>query len=256
MRIEFPNLVYEAEGRLATITLNRPHRLNAQDYASKWDLKAALTHAACDDNVRVVAFRGNGRAFCAGIDLKELSQGKLDERNFALWEECLRLLETMDKVSVALMHGHVLGSGVQLAVCCDLRIATPATQLGLPAGREGLLPGLAVWRLARFIGLGRALDLALVGDSIDGTEAQRIGLVTAVVPEEEREAGYRHWLDKAVALASHGARATKLAMRSMATMDYDQALGAYLAHQRKGLASADFAEAMAAYREGRSPRWT
>lgn len=256
MRLEFPNIVYEKQGRVATVTLNRPHRLNAQDYASKWDLKAALTHAACDDEVRVVAFRGNGRAFCAGIDLKELSQGHLDERNFELWEECLRIVETMDKVAVALLHGHVLGSGVQLAIACDLRIATPGTQLGLPAGREGLLPGLAVWRLARFIGLGRALDLALVGDSIDGTEAHRIGLLTALVDESERDAGFAQWIERASALSSYGARATKRAMRAMAGMDYDEALRGYLAHQRKGLASADFAEAMAAYREGRMPQWS
>jgi len=255
MRIEYPNLVYETEGRLATITLNRPQRLNAQDYASKWDLKSALTHAACDDGVRVVAFRGNGRAFCAGIDLKELSQGKLDERNFALWEECLRMVETMDKLAVALVHGHVLGSGVQLAIACDLRIGTPSTQLGLPAGREGLLPGMAVWRLARFVGLGRALDLALVGDSIDGTEAQRIGLLTAVVPDAERDAGFRQWIERAVGIASQGTRATKRAMREMVGLDYEPALQRYLEHQRRGLASADFAEAMAAYREQRVPRW-
>lgn len=256
MRIDYPNLVYEREGRVALITLNRPQRLNAQDYPSKWDLKSALTHAACDDGVRVVAFRGNGRAFCAGIDLKELSQGHLDERNFALWEECIRMLETMDKVTVALLHGHVLGSGVQLALGCDLRIATPQTKLGLPAGREGLLPGLAVWRLARFIGLGRALDLALVGDPVDGEEARRIGLVTALVEDEEREAGFGHWMDRAVALASQGTRATRRAMRAMATMDYDTALQAYLDEQRRGLASTDFAEAMTAYREGRLPNWS
>lgn len=255
MRLDFPNLTYETEGKLATITLNRPQRLNAQDYASKWDLKAALTHAACDDNVRVVAFRGNGRAFCAGIDLKELSQGKLDERNFALWEECLLMLETMDKITVALMHGHVLGSGVQLALTCDLRIATPGTLLGLPAGREGLLPGLSVWRLARFVGLGRALDLALLGDSIDSAEAQRIGLVSALVDEESRDAGFASWLERALGIASQGTRATRRAMRAMVAMNYDEALGAYMDQQRRGLASADFAEAMKAFREKRQPQW-
>ena len=98
--------------------------------------------------------------------------------------------------------------------------------------------------------------LALVGDSIDGAEAQRIGLVSALVPEEEREAGYRRWLDRAVALASQGTRATKRAMRAMGDMDYDTALGAYLDYQRKGLASGDFAEAMLAYREQRMPNWS
>jgi enoyl-CoA hydratase/carnithine racemase len=255
MRIEYPSLVYETEGRLATITLNRPERLNAQGYESKWDLKSALVHAAADDGVRVVAFRGAGRAFCAGIDLKDLSQGRIDERNFALWEECMRLIETMDKLAVALLHGHVLGSGVQLATACDLRIASSGACLGLPAGREGLLPGMAVWRLSRFIGLGRAMELALIGDSIDAAEAKRIGLVSEVVKEEDCHAGFDHWLRRIVALSSQGVRATKLAMRAMASMDYDLALGEYLAHQRRGLASPDFAEAMQAFRDKREPRW-
>jgi enoyl-CoA hydratase/carnithine racemase len=256
MRLEYRSLVYETRDRLATITLNRPERLNALDYQSKWDLKSALVHAAADDGIRVVAFRGAGRAFCAGIDLKELSQGRIDERNFALWEECLRLIETMDKLAVALLHGHVLGSGVQLAIACDLRIAASATRLGLPAGREGLLPGMAVWRLSRFIGLGRAMELALIGESIDATEARRIGLVSEIVADEDFQAAFDGWLERIGSLASYGVRATKLAMREMAAMDYDSALGTYLAHQRRGLASEDFAEAMRAFREKREPRWT
>ena len=255
MRIEFPNLIYQTAGRVATITLNRPERLNAQSYASKWDLKSALTHAAADDGVRVVAFRGAGRAFCAGIDWKELSQGRIDERNFELWEECMRIIETMDKLAVALMHGYALGSGVQLAAACDLRIAAAGTKFGLPAGREGLLPGLAVWRLSRFVGLGRAMELALIGDSIDAAEAKRIGLISEVVPEEEHEAAFEQWLERIAALASQGVRATKRAMREMSTMDYSQALPAYLDYQRRGLASADFAEAMLAFREKRQPQW-
>jgi enoyl-CoA hydratase/carnithine racemase len=251
MRIDFPNLVYETAGRVATITLNRPERLNALDYSSKWDLKAALTHAAADDAVRVVAFRGAGRAFCAGINLKELSQGRIDERNFELWEECLRIIETMDKLAVALMQGYALGSGVQLAVACDLRIAAPGTQFGLPAGREGLLPGLAVWRLAKFVGLGRAMELALIGDSIDAAEARRIGLISEVAAEGEFDA----WVERIAALASQGVRATKRAMREMSTMTYEQALPAYMDHQRRGLASEDFAEAMLAFREKRQPQW-
>jgi enoyl-CoA hydratase/carnithine racemase len=234
MRLEYRSLVYETRDRLATITLNRPERLNALDYQSKWDLKSALVHAAADDGIRVVAFRGAGRAFCAGIDLKELSQGRIDERNFALWEECLRLIETMDKLAVALLHGHVLGSGVQLAIACDLRIAATGTRLGL----------------------GRAMELALIGESIDATEAKRIGLVSEVVADEDSPAAFDGWLERIGALASQGVRATKLAMREMAAMDYDSALDTYLAHQRRGLASEDFAEAMRAFREKREPRWT
>jgi enoyl-CoA hydratase/carnithine racemase len=255
MRIEFPSLIYERSGKLATITLNRPERLNAFDYASKWDLKAALTHAAADDGVRVVAFRGAGRAFSSGIDLKDLSSGKIDERNFSLWEECLRLIETMDKLAIALIHGYALGSGVQLALACDLRIATPSTRFGLPAGREGLLPGLSVWRLAKFIGAGRARELSLLGHSIEGEEALRIGLISGLVPDDDCENGFAEWTARLVSLASDGVRATRRAMNEVADMDFDQAFDTYMNYQRQGLASADFAEAMAAYREKRTPVW-
>lgn len=255
MRIEYPNLTYEVHGRIATVTLNRPERLNAQDYPSKWDLKSALAHAAESESVRVVAFRGAGRAFCSGIDLKELSGRRIDERNFALWEDCLRIIETMDKLAVALIHGYALGSGVQLAIACDLRIATPSTQFGLPAGREGLLPGLSVWRLAKFVGMGRAKELALFGEKIDGQEALAIGLVSKLVSDENREAEFNAWLEKIAALSSQGVRATKRAMNAVAAMDFDAAFATYMDYQRKGLASDDFAEAMLAYREKRQPRW-
>jgi enoyl-CoA hydratase/carnithine racemase len=255
VRLEFPSLLYERRGRIATITFNRPERLNAFDYASKWNLKAALSHAAADDGVRVVAFRGNGRAFSSGIDLKDLSCGKIDEQNFSLWEDCLRIIETMDKLAIALIHGYALGSGVQLALCCDLRVATPSTKFGIPAGREGLLPGLSIWRLAQFIGAGRARELAILGHSVDGEEALRIGLVSALVPDGERDAGFDEWTDRALGVASDGVRATRRAMNEVVGMNFEQANATYMQYQRKGLASEDFAEAMAAYREKRTPQW-
>ncbi len=255
MRIEYPNLIYETRGPVSTITFNRPDRLNALDYPTKWDLKSALVHAAENEAIRVVAFRGAGRAFSSGIDLKELSSARIDERNFALWEDCLRIIETMDKIAVALIHGYVLGSGVQLAIACDLSIATPSTKFGLPAGREGLLPGLSIWRLAKFLGVGRAKELALLGEQIDGNEALRIGLVSKLVADDDRERGFEEWVEKITAIASEGVRATKRAMNDVLAMDFDAALQRYMDYQRIGLQSDDFAEAMIAYREKRQAKW-
>ena len=178
VRREFEHLIYASADKLATITFSRPERMNAMSYPAKQDFKAALELAAADSTVRVLVLRGEGRAFCTGIDLKDLSTGKIGFENFALWEECLRLVETMDKIVIALMHGYALGGGLQLGLACDLRIGTPSAKYGLPAAKEGLLPGLAVWRLAKFVGMGRAKELALWGDPIDGAEALRIGLVT------------------------------------------------------------------------------
>ncbi len=256
MRKDFDTLIYSAEGKLATIRFNRPERLNAMSLEARYDFKAALELAAADTATRVLALRGEGRAFCTGIDLKDLSEGRLNEATFALWEECLRMIESMDKVVIALMHGYSLGGGVQLGLACDLRVGTPSSKFGLPAGKEGLVPGLAVWRLARCIGMGRAKEMALWGDSIDGVEAQRIGLVTRLVSDENRDAEFDVLVEKTVAYASQGARSTKLAMNRVAMLDFDAALAAYLEFQRKGLASADFAEAMSAYREKRNANWS
>jgi enoyl-CoA hydratase/carnithine racemase len=256
MRAEFPHLYYEASDRVATITLNRPRVLNACNYAIKLDLKAALERVRDAQDVRVLVIRGAGRAFCAGIDLKELSSGGIDERNFALWEECLRMIEALDKVSICLMHGYAFGSGVQIALACDLRVATPSTKLGLPAGREGLLPGLSVWRLAKFVGMGRAMELALWGDPIDGAQARQIGLVSALVSDDKRDEEFDALVRKTVDAASWGVRATRLAMSELADMRFEEAFARYMEYQRQGLKSADFAEAMAAYREKRAPAWT
>ena len=256
MRAEFPHLYYEVSDRVATITLNRPQVLNACNYAIKHDLKAALERVRDDAGARVLVIRGAGRAFCAGIDLKELSTGGIDERNFALWEECLRMIEQLDKVSICLMHGYAFGSGVQIALACDLRVSTPSTRIGLPAGREGLLPGLSVWRLARYVGMGRAKELALWGDPVDGTRARDIGLVSALVSDERRDEEFEALVRKTVDSASWGVRATRLAMTELEDMDFDAAFGRYMEYQRRGLKSADFAEAMAAYREKRAPAWT
>lgn len=256
MRREFEHLVYTSEGKLSTILFNRPERLNAMSYPAKHDLKAALELVASDDSVRVLALRGQGRAFCTGIDLKDLSTGKIGEHNFRLWEECLRLIETMDKLVIALMHGYALGGGVQLGLACDFRIGTPTAKFGLPAAKEGLLPGLAVWRLARFVGVGRAKEMALWGEPIDGTEALRIGLVTRLVSDENRDAEFDAYVEKTVANASQGARATKRAMNLVSTADFEAALELYMDFQSKGLASEDFAEAMRAYREKRDASWS
>jgi enoyl-CoA hydratase/carnithine racemase len=255
MQKDFEHLLYATSGKLATITFNRPERLNAMSFPAKHDFKAALELAAGDAAVRVLALRGQGRAFCTGIDLKDLSTGKIGEDTVALWEECLRLIETMDKIVIALMHGYSLGGGVQLGLACDLRVGTPSSKFGLPAAKEGLLPGLSVWRLAKFVGMGRAKELALWGDPIDGAEALRIGLVTRLVSDEHRDAEFDALVEKTVASASQGARATKRAMNLVATADFEAALDIYMDFQRQGLGSKEFEEAMLAYREKREARW-
>ena len=168
-----------AEG-VAYITLNRPAVLNALNT----DLAAALAEhaeaAAADRDVTVVVVRGAGRAFCSGMDRTALAAGTIGEAFYRHWIRGLNRLEDMPKVTLAVLHGHSIGGGLQLGLACDLRLATEDAVLGLGASRHGTIPDGGVLRLARLIGLGRAKELALLNDDISPGDARAIGLVNWV----------------------------------------------------------------------------
>lgn len=176
------------EGALATITLNRPAKLNAIDAALAGALAEAVLRVADEPDVRLVLVRGAGRSFCAGIDRDMLADGELPSGFFELSERARLGLEGMDKITVAELHGHCLGGGVQLAIACDIRIAATDCRLALPAVSDGIIPGMAPIRLPRLIGLGPARRLMLTGEVIGAEEALRLGLVDHVVPAADRAA--------------------------------------------------------------------
>lgn len=172
---------YEARDGVATITLSRPRVLNALDLPLSAELAAAAEAAARDDSVWVVLVRGAGRAFCSGMDRTVLSAGGIGEAFYRNWIRGLNLLEDMDKLTVAVLHGYSIGGGLQLAVACDLRLATTDAILGLGATRHGLIPDGSILRLARIVGLGRAKELTLLNDHITPAAALAMGLVNWVV---------------------------------------------------------------------------
>jgi enoyl-CoA hydratase/carnithine racemase len=173
-------VTYAAEDGVAWITLNRPAVLNALDT----DLAAALAEhaeaAAEDDGVTLAVVRGAGRAFCSGMDRTALAAGTVGEAFYRHWMRALNRLEDMPKLSIAVLHGYSIGGGLQLALACDLRLATDDAVLGLGATRHALIPDGAVLRLARTVGLGRAKALALLNDHVSPAEARAIGLVNWV----------------------------------------------------------------------------
>ena len=175
---------YESDGDLIRLTLNRPHVLNAVNYQGTVELHQAAQAIHDDPIARAVIIRGDGRAFCTGIDLKELAAGETPQAYFYHWDRALRLLELSDKLALCAMQGYALGGGLQLPLACDIRIATSDCQLGLPAAKEGFIPGLGTYRLPRYIGLGRAKRMALSGENVDGSEALHIGLVDYVVDSD------------------------------------------------------------------------
>jgi len=253
MKLE--TMVFEKENRIGRLTLDRPGVLNAMNYQGALDMNRAAEVIRDDPDVRLVLIRGAGRAFCTGIDLKELAAGKTPDEYYEKWDRALRILEQAEKVLICAMHGYVLGGGLQLALACDIRIATADCQLGLPAVKEGIVPGLGTFRLPRYIGLGRAKWMVLSGDPIDGRRAYEIGLVDHVISSAAFDAEVSTLLQKYSRLCSEGTVQSKMLLNVPFDMPHGQFFEEYLRRQRIALASPDHQEAMAAYREGREPRF-
>ena len=246
-------MLYEIDGDLIRLTFNRPQALNAVNYQGTLELRQAAQAIHDHPTARAVIIRGAGRAFCAGIDLKELAAGQTPHAYFYHWDRALRLLELSDKLVLCGIQGYALGGGLQLPLACDIRIATADAQLGLPAAREGFIPGLGTYRLPRYIGLGRAKRMALSGENVDGKEALRIGLVDYVVDPANFDAEVEAITQRYLTISSEGARQTKLMLSAFQEYTHGQFFDEYLRRQAIAMASPDHPEALAAVRERREP---
>ena len=183
-------------GLIGEIRLNRPQVLNAMGHEWPEDMLAAAREMQEDDAIRVVLVTGEGRTFCSGLDLTQLARGEIPNRFFHVAEYAFRALETMDKAVIAGLRGYCIGGGLQLAIACDVRIATEDAILGLPAVQEAFLPGMGTYRLPRLIGMGHARHLILSGENIGAREAYRIGLVNKVVPNADLEGELEAWAQR------------------------------------------------------------
>ena len=254
MKLE--TMYVEKQGRIGYLTLNRPDLLNAMNYQGSLDLNRAAEMIRDDSELRLVVIRGAGRAFCTGIDLKQLTAGEVPHQYYENWDRALRIFEQAEKVLICAMHGYALGGGLQLALACDIRIATEDCQLGLPAIKEGIVPGLGTFRLPRYIGLGRAKWMVLSGDNVNGQRAYEIGLVDHVVKMETFEPELSALVDKYSRLCSEGTVQSKMLLNMPFDLSHGQFFEEYLRRQRIALASPDHQEAMAAYREKRDPKFS
>jgi enoyl-CoA hydratase len=183
-------------GPIGEIRLNRPEVLNALGHEWPHDMLAAAREMQDDDAIRVVLVTGEGRTFCSGLDLTQLARGEIPNQFFHDAEYAFRAMETMDKAVIAGLQGYCIGGGLQLAIACDVRIATDDAILGLPAVQEAFLPGMGTYRLPRLIGMGNARHLILSGENVDAQEAYRIGMVNKVVPRAGLEAELDSWAQR------------------------------------------------------------
>jgi len=183
------NILFERDGGIATITVNRPKVLNALNAQTLDELRRVILACRHDDAVRCVIVTGAGeKSFIAGADINELSvQSPTSGREHAMaGQHILDLIENLGKPVIAAINGFALGGGCELAMACTLRIAAETARLGQPEINLGIIPGYAgTQRLARLVGRGRALEILLTGDHITAAEAHRLGLVNRVVPPGE-----------------------------------------------------------------------
>lgn len=251
---------------LLTISLNRPDKRNALSMELFAALGEAFDRAAASD-VRVVLVRGEGKVFCAGIDLSALAEiggaggGDVIARFHEIvgrLQDIFMKLERIGKPSVAAVHGAAVGAGVQLAMACDLRVIAEDARLGMYEVRYGIVPDLTgIHRAVQLCGPSRAKDLAMTGRDVDAAEALRIGLADRVVPAAELQ-------EAALALARQIGANAPLATWAIKRMVDKAASGQAPEDNMRDIADAqlvaitspDFAEAMTARLQGRAPAFT
>jgi enoyl-CoA hydratase/carnithine racemase len=246
-----PPVLLDVEDGVARLTLNRPHVLKGLDTSLSAVFAECAGAASAARDVVVVVVRGAGRAFCSGMDRTALAAGSVDESFFRHWTRALNCLEDMPKIAVAVLHGHSIGGGLQLALACDLRIATTDAVLGLGATRHALVPDGAVLRLARVIGLGRAKELALLNDRIPPAEARAVGLVNWVCAPADLEATVEGVIDKARQAAPTATAHTKRLLQESFHADPRALIEEVVRAQRACLTSWEIVEANRAWQERR-----
>jgi 2-(1,2-epoxy-1,2-dihydrophenyl)acetyl-CoA isomerase len=257
----YETVLYEKTGGVATIFLNRPDRLNAFDSGLHRDLHDALDSSAGDDEVRCVVLRGEGRGFSAGADLRSEDLSREDgeppdlgaylRRTFS---PSVTKISEMDKPVLASLHGPVYGAGLGLALACDLRLAAQSASFSVAFIKIGLMPDAGVsFFLPRVVGLGRAMEMSMLGDAVDADEARRIGLVNRVVSDEELES---ETAELAGRLAAMPTRALGWIKRSLYA-SFEGDLASVLEAEAEGQAACgyteDHAEGLAAFFEKRAP---
>lgn len=211
--MSYDNILYEVQGPMALITINRADKHNAISLATLDELQRATAVAAADDEVRVITFTGAGdRAFAAGSDLEEVLHRDLKKALEPIVQGLADQLERTPKPTIAAINGICMGGGLEVALGCDLRIASTTARFATPEGKLGIIPGGgATARLPRIVGRGWGMEMLLMGQPIDADRALQIGLVTRLTEPAEL-------LPEARRMADHLAGFAPFVPRSMKAM--------------------------------------
>lgn len=251
----FEYLTLETTDRIATLTVNRPDKLNALNDATIAELGHAIDEIRVDEKIAGVIVTGAGRAFVAGADIAELSSQTpvIAKARSRAGQDVFRRFETCPKPVIAAVNGFALGGGCELAMACHIRIASEAAKFGLPESKLGILPGFGgSQRLPRLVGKGLAIQLLITGEMIDAAEAYRIGLVNRVVHPAELLGSAREVLKQILA---NGPLAVALCIEAVdrgLEMSLDEGLILEANHFGLLAATEDMREGMRAFLEKRT----
>jgi len=253
--MEFKYIIYEKSEGIATITLNRPEALNAFSKEVVEEILRALEDVKSDEDIRVIVLTGAGeKAFSAGADIKAMAgMTALKARELSLMGEKLCVtLENMQKPVIAAINGYALGGGLEVAMSCDLRLASENARMGQTEINIGLIPGWGgTQRLTRLVGMTKAKELVFTGKMIDGKTAEQLGIVNMVVPADKFREIVRQF---AIDLALKAPVAIRVA-KALITKGADMSLDSALALEREGFgvvgSTEDLKEGVAAFTEKR-----
>jgi 2-(1,2-epoxy-1,2-dihydrophenyl)acetyl-CoA isomerase len=257
--VSYQTIVYEKASGLATITLNRPQSLNAFVPEMNQEVLAALKEAERDNEIRCIMITGAGRAFCAGQDLKGRTpdqKGSLGSSLREKYNPMIRLIRQMEKIVIAAVNGVAAGAGCNLALACDLRVASEEAKFIQSFVRVGLAPDSGgSFILPRLVGLSKAMELLLLGDMVEAREAQRIGLVARVFPPAEFAKSAKE-IGERMANSPRGIGLIKRAVNhaNLPNLESDLEYEAYL--QEIAGRSVDYDEGVRAFLEKRTPVFT
>ncbi len=262
---EYSDLLYEADGGIVTITLNRPDRLNAITMPMLESLSRALRAADVDRGVRVIVLTGAGRGFCAGLDLKDLAAGTgigandgagLANARFDLAGSPPVVLHTTDKPVICALNGPAAGYGMDLALGCDIRIASREAKLAAVFTKRGILPESGgAWLLPRLVGWAKAAEIAFRGMTLGAEEALAMGLVNHVVEHDELMPQTREMAAEIAASAPLAVQATKRMMRLGLEETFEANVHHVFLQLLPLFGSQDFREGVRAFMEKRPPQF-
>lgn len=252
----YKHIILEQEGKIGIVKINRPEALNALNMDVLSDLDRAMDEVASNDSIEVIIITGEGKAFVAGADISQMKDLDFDEgRKFGnIGQAVFRKIEKLEKTTIAAVNGFALGGGCELAMCCDLRIASSRAKFGQPEVGLGIIPGFSgTQRLPRLVGLAKGKELILTGDIINAQEAEHICLVNKTVEKEDLMDEAKKMANKII---KNSPLAVKYANKAIKTgIETDIETGIDIEANLFGMcfASKDQKEGMTAFIEKRKP---